>query len=189
MGFSIRQSVRVGPLRFNLSKSGVGVSAGVPGFRVGMGPRGNYVHAGRGGFYYRATLPSHRTARPAPGPSFTQSPRATLQPSLGRPTLGPDVEIESGPVVEMRDESAEGLLAELIAKRSLARFGPLVLVLAVLAFAFASLQLLVIGQLLVGVVAVTATVTAFITDTMRKTTVILYEFDTDAEASFQGLDL
>ena len=89
----------------------------------------------------------------------------------------------------MRDESAEGLLAELIAKRSLARFGPLVLVLAVLAFAFASLQLLVIGQLLVGVVAVTATVTAFITDTMRKTTVILYEFDTDAEASFQGLDL
>ena len=37
-----------GPFRFNLSKSGLGVSAGVPGFRVGTGPRGNYVHMGRG---------------------------------------------------------------------------------------------------------------------------------------------
>jgi hypothetical protein len=29
MGFYLRKSVSVGPLRFNLSKSGVGVSAGV----------------------------------------------------------------------------------------------------------------------------------------------------------------
>jgi hypothetical protein len=56
VGFYIRKSLKAGPLRFNLSKSGVGVSAGVPGFRVGTGPRGNYVHAGRNGLYYRATL-------------------------------------------------------------------------------------------------------------------------------------
>ena len=76
MGFYLRKSLRFGPLRFNLSKSGVGVSAGVKGFRVGMGPRGNYVHAGAGGIYYRATLPSaggstrarnsNRPAAPAP---------------------------------------------------------------------------------------------------------------------------
>jgi hypothetical protein len=35
-------------------KSGLGVSAGVPGFRVGTGPRGNYVHMGRHGVYCRA---------------------------------------------------------------------------------------------------------------------------------------
>lgn len=36
------------PFRFNLSNSGIGVSAGIKGFRVGTGPRGNYVHMGRG---------------------------------------------------------------------------------------------------------------------------------------------
>lgn len=56
MGFYVRKSVKAGPFRFNLSKSGVGVSVGVPGFRVGTGPRGNYVHMGRGGVYYRASL-------------------------------------------------------------------------------------------------------------------------------------
>jgi hypothetical protein len=30
----------------------------VPGFRVGAGPRGNYVHMGRHGLYYRASPPS-----------------------------------------------------------------------------------------------------------------------------------
>lgn len=58
MGFYVRKSLKAGPFRFNLSKSGVGVSAGVPGFRVGTGPRGNYVHVGRHGVYYRASLGS-----------------------------------------------------------------------------------------------------------------------------------
>lgn len=49
MGFYLRKSVRVGPLRFNVSGSGVGVSAGVCGLRVGSGPPCNYVHVGRGG--------------------------------------------------------------------------------------------------------------------------------------------
>ncbi len=53
MGFYIRKAVKAGPFRFNLSKSGIGVSTGVPGFRVGSGPRGNYVHMGRDGVYYR----------------------------------------------------------------------------------------------------------------------------------------
>jgi DNA polymerase III epsilon subunit-like protein len=74
VGFYIRKSLRAGPFRFNLSKSGVGVSVGVPGFRVGTGPRGNYVHMGRGGVYYRATLNGHskpagpRPMQPHPSP-------------------------------------------------------------------------------------------------------------------------
>ena len=58
MGFYIRKSFSFGPLRFNLSKSGLGISAGIKGLRFGTGPRGNYIHMGRGGFYYRQTLPS-----------------------------------------------------------------------------------------------------------------------------------
>lgn len=56
MSFYLRKSVKAGPFRFNLSKSGVGVSVGVPGFRVGAEPRGNYVRVGNGGIQYRSTL-------------------------------------------------------------------------------------------------------------------------------------
>ena len=61
MAFYLRKSISAGPLRFNLSKSGIGMSSGVKGFRVGSGPRGSYVHAGRGGVYYRQTLGGSRS--------------------------------------------------------------------------------------------------------------------------------
>ena len=47
MGFYFRKSINLGGLRFNLSKSGVGVSTGFKGFRIGSGPRGNYVQMGK----------------------------------------------------------------------------------------------------------------------------------------------
>lgn len=56
MGFYLKKSLTVGPFRFNLSNSGIGLSTGVKGFRIGTGPRGHYVHAGRGGLYYRTSL-------------------------------------------------------------------------------------------------------------------------------------
>lgn len=55
MGFYFRKSVNFGGLRFNFSKSGVGVSTGIKGFRIGKGPRGNYVQIGRNGVYYKKT--------------------------------------------------------------------------------------------------------------------------------------
>lgn len=56
MPFYIRDSISLGPFRINLSKSGLGISAGVKGFRVGTGPKGHYIHAGMNGVYYRKTL-------------------------------------------------------------------------------------------------------------------------------------
>ncbi|WP_097011774.1 DUF4236 domain-containing protein [Pseudodesulfovibrio profundus] len=57
MAFYLRKSVRLGPVRFNLSKSGIGASVGVKGFRVGVRPNGkSYLHAGRYGLYYRQEL-------------------------------------------------------------------------------------------------------------------------------------
>ncbi|MYN68597.1 MAG: DUF4236 domain-containing protein [Acidobacteria bacterium] len=59
MGFYLRKSFRAGPIRFNLSKSGIGVSGGVTGARLGMSSTGGaYVHGGRGGLYYRKSLGS-----------------------------------------------------------------------------------------------------------------------------------
>ncbi|HEX2950190.1 MAG TPA: DUF4236 domain-containing protein [Armatimonadota bacterium] len=47
MGWRFRRSISLGKgVRLNLSKSGVGISAGVKGFRVGMGPRGTYSSMG-----------------------------------------------------------------------------------------------------------------------------------------------
>lgn len=60
MGFYFRKSVNLGGLRFNLSKSGVGVSTGFKGFRIGSGPRGNYVQMGRNGIYYKKTWGNYK---------------------------------------------------------------------------------------------------------------------------------
>ncbi len=53
MGWYLRKSFSFGPLRLNLSKSGLGYSFGVKGARIGTGPRGDYIHMGRYGLYYR----------------------------------------------------------------------------------------------------------------------------------------
>jgi hypothetical protein len=59
MSVYLRKSiVKSGPFHVYLNKSGIGVSAGVPGLRVGKGPRGSYVRMGKGGVYYRKTLGS-----------------------------------------------------------------------------------------------------------------------------------
>jgi hypothetical protein len=59
MPWGFRRSLRIaGPLRLNLSKSGLGLSLGVPGLHIGRGPRGPYVRAGLPGtgIYYRKSL-------------------------------------------------------------------------------------------------------------------------------------
>jgi hypothetical protein len=53
MGWYFRKSKSFGPFRFNLSKSGLGMSFGVKGARVSFGKRGTYVNLGAGGIYYR----------------------------------------------------------------------------------------------------------------------------------------
>lgn len=57
MTFFLRKAVRLGKFfRLNLSKSGAGVSIGVKGLRVSLGPRGNELHGGRYGLYFRRRL-------------------------------------------------------------------------------------------------------------------------------------
>ena len=58
MGWYLKKSFAFGPLRLNLSKSGIGASVGVKGLRVSTGPKGKQLNAGRGGLYYRASLNS-----------------------------------------------------------------------------------------------------------------------------------
>ena len=86
MGWYLRKSLNLGPLRLNLSKSGLGVSAGIKGLRVGAGPRGKYLHAGREGLYYRTSLD---------GPTEPQASKADHQVA--------DAELD-GPVKDPTEE-------------------------------------------------------------------------------------
>jgi Protein of unknown function (DUF4236) len=75
MGFYLRKSFSFGPVRLNLSKSGLGASLGVKGLRIGTGPRGAYLHAGREGLYFRQSLRSGATG-PVDG-------KSTIEPLAG----------------------------------------------------------------------------------------------------------
>ena len=57
MGWFLRKSFRLGPLRLNLSKRGIGASVGVKGARLGVDAGGKpYAAGGRYGVYFRERL-------------------------------------------------------------------------------------------------------------------------------------
>ena len=57
MTWFLRKSLRLGPLRLNLSKRGLGASVGVKGARIGVDAAGKpYAAGGRYGLYFRERL-------------------------------------------------------------------------------------------------------------------------------------
>src|ERR1039458_8253406 len=100
MGWYLRKSFSFGPLRLNLSKSGLGYSFGVKGARIGTGPRGNYIHMGRYGLYYRQYFGQ---SEPNGTPSRV-TPVAPAEPAV----IG--TLIPTADVTQLRDSSAEELL-------------------------------------------------------------------------------
>ena len=174
MGFYIRKSVSVGPLRFNLSKSGLGVSSGFPGFRVGSGPRGNYVHMGRGGLYYRAPLGGGSFAHPRyPAPSHSTANEIEM------------VEIESASAEKMTDASSATVLEEINAKLKAWSVWPFVLICALVGV------WLLVGQspglsICIAAVGAAATWLVYQHDAMRTSVVMMYDFEEPAAARFQA---
>lgn len=183
MGFYLRKSISVGPLRFNLSKSGIGVSAGVTGLRFGVGPRGNYVHMGRGGLYYRATLPPSPSSRSSPA-----HPPTPTSPAIPPGTHAPLEEIESADISKIVDSSSRELLDELNRKRAKARLWPIVAIVMVVVLGVGVSSnwpawLLVLFVL----VGAAGTYAAHTRDALEKTVVLFYDFDADMEAAYAQL--
>lgn len=110
MGFYLKKGFNFGPVRLNLSTSGLGVSVGVKGLRVGTGPRGNYVHAGRYGLYYRASIPGQSSPR-TDGTHVAPVDRRLSQASEN--STGPMIETDSVSVTELNDSNSEALLQEI----------------------------------------------------------------------------
>ncbi len=186
MGFYLRKSVRVGPLRFNLSGSGIGLSCGIPGLRIGTGPRGNYIHAGRGGIYYRKTFSAGKTRS-----SRTDQPnqQPTYETDRVDPTLGQLEAVDAGTSALMQDTSSQSLLDELNEKHRRLRLWPWLLLLGITIVGIAIY--LGLPELIIGVVVCAVAVAVIFTayrDTLKKTTVLLYDFDDDVLAAFANLD-
>src|ERR1700674_1786319 len=180
MGIYLRKSVTVGPLRFNLSGQGVGVSAGVRGLRIGTGPRGHYVHLGTSGVYYRQSLSPGDSARPTSvSPTLLLERRATHEPLR---------ELESADVSALIDSSSDELLAELKAKRLRSRLWPLVLSLGlVLMLGIFAIRLSAWLQAAAACTVIWATWAAWQHDLLAKTTVLGYSLEGELEDAYEAL--
>lgn len=179
MGFYVRKSIKAGPFRFNLSKSGLGVSTGVPGFRVGTGPRGNYVHMGRNGIYYRASLGGGRTdnGRPPAAPAYPGSP-VSFTPS------GIVMENMTGATAVAMEPTGPGdLVAQLnTASSRFPFFWPTAIAGAVIALAVGGY-----AALAVAVILIPLCVWLYFNDEARRTVVVFYDVQDAAEQWFQAL--
>lgn len=187
MPFYIRKTVSAGPFRFNLSKSGVGVSVGVKGLRVGTGPRGHYVHAGRGGLYYRASLGSTRhTSVPRPG---SPSPRPASYAEQSGVTM---IEVQSGDVAAMRDASVTDLVDDLNNKQAQIPLGIVGACCPALVAVVALIEFNSTGQsawVAVGSVAVLVALLAWAIgtwlDSYKRTSVLLYNLEEASAAAYR----
>lgn len=187
MGLYLRKSVRVGPFRFNLSKGGVGVSVGIKGLRVGAGPRGNYVHMGAGGIYYRATIPAGKP-NPLGRPATLRDFQPQGSPAIPAGTHGPMVEIDSVDATQIVDSSSKALLDEMNAKQRRVRLWPWIgaatALLLLVGFSNGWSSWLSWGIALGGAAS---TVAAYFRDLLQKSVVLMYELDSMMEQSLQNL--
>lgn len=167
MGFYLKKSIKVGALRFNLSKSGIGVSAGIKGLRIGSGPKGNYIHAGANGFYYRKTIGNTNKIRNSninPEQTSNQITEYNFQ------------DIESGNIEFMTDNCFEEILSELNSKSGKISFLPLGIVIPIC--------LMFINPIFIFCSAITIPLSHY-ANIKRKTTYLIYDIEENKERELQ----
>lgn len=172
MSFYLRTSVKVGPVRVNMSRAGLGASVGVPGFRLGTGPRGTYVSLGGGMATYRTTVRSpQEKARTPTVPASSQIPRSPSEVVLS--------DVSGATTLEMTEASSSDLVTQLNDAARSPRFWPWFLVLT-LALVYVSPLVLLAG--------VPLTVWLFWKDEIRRKVVVFYDVHGEVEAQrFQRL--
>jgi hypothetical protein len=144
MGWYLRKSFGFGPLRLNLSKSGIGYSVGVPGARIGANSRGTYIRMGRGGIYYQKYLQTNSAGlRTEPVPV---QPQFTTEPELANV-------IQTASASSLQDSTATELLQEITFHHRKARIAPVVIVVAAVAVSISMLATLPVWTSIALVVA------------------------------------
>lgn len=173
MAWYLRKAVSVGPIRFNLSKSGVGASAGVTGFRIGMRPDGSsYVHAGRHGLYMREELRG-RNKPTQDNASYIASP--------------PTQRYEAVNSRELSSPERKELLDRLNKSYKDFRLDYLAIATSVLALAAALLNGSQVGMVVAAGIGSLVSLTALILESRRRTIKIMYDFESEDTSSFLRL--
>ena len=175
MGFYIRKGINFGPIRLNLSRSGLGASFGVKGARLGIGPKGRYVHVGRHGLYYRQQL------------SDSQVPQEhNLQ---SKPVISDRIEeIESANIAQLTDESSKDLLDELNRIQRRIEWFPFVLIGSICILLY--LLAVNFSDWLILIYFIVATVCVLYVrhmDVMKTTAILNYDLEKDVQKNFAGL--
>jgi len=179
MAISFRKSISAGPYRFNLSKSGLGLSVGVKGLRIGRGPKGNYVSAGIAGFQYKTSLN-------AAGEKLTQIHKQQSPDEYVTPDGVIMQEIESAEVMQMQPSNLSSILQELNERNGkLSAIWPLIAITAVTVFTTYELfrEYFVIS--IVGIVP--ALMIGKWIDSYSRSTVIFYDLDDAHVDAYSGL--
>jgi hypothetical protein len=159
-----------------MSRAGLGASVGVPGFRLGAGPRGTYVSLGGGLASYRATVrPSRGRARTRAEPAGSSVPL----PDLPLPSDVVLSDVSGATALDMTEVASSDLVTQLNDTARAPRFWPWCLALT---FALVYLSPLV---LLAGV---PLTVWLFWKDQVRRKVVAFYDVHGEEETRrFQRL--
>jgi len=193
MGLRLSKSIRFGAVRFNLSSSGIGVSAGIPGIRVGTGPRGAYISGSLGAFRYRKSLGRGRGSSSATS-TPTTSPRPGQAPPSGTPQAQPAAlgrtAYDTASVLELSDASGESVLQTIREQRSRAAYWPFAAVasvVALFALALTAPQLPSAVLALAAIAAVVGSLWMRWRDKLRRLTVLFYELDDESAARFEAL--
>lgn len=190
MGISFAKSVKVGAVRFNFSGSGIGMSVGFPGLRIGTGPRGAYISGGMAGFRYRKSLGNGRSARPSPVAQPSSPVVVPGAPASFDANIVATVEHETKDVLELRDSSGDALLHSMNEQRGKTPMWPVVAaVLGVLFLVLYNTGSTWPGTVHLAVFAAFAAATLWVRwrDKMRKLTVLFYEPDAATSQVFDTL--
>ena len=188
MGFYIRKSVKFGPIRFNISKSGIGISSGIPGARISTGPRGTYINMGKNGVYYRKKIDSSIPVR------------STSQKSRFRETTSSDGELPTADVAELVELSNQELITQINARIKQPTYTLLIVLATILVaggFVLSALIVssnLIIFELLLLLIAMMVGITglylAWVTNEQEKLariTTLRYDLDDRAQKAFTEL--
>jgi hypothetical protein len=185
VGFYLRKSIKAGPFRFNLSKSGIGISTGIKGLRVGTGPHGNYIHMGLGGFYYRKTL-SNKASVSSGTALNTNNKQYHSQPidDLG---YGPFKEIDSGDIRDLTDSSSAELLEEFVKKQNKILLYPFGIVITILVLLLlpVGIEKWISGTILA--LGIISTYLIYSYDQIRKSIVLFYNIEGPYANAYQSL--
>jgi len=149
----------------------MGVSAGLPGFKVTSGPQGNYVHMSRGGISYRTTID-----KPVPHPSSRQRPYTPPSSSVVMEDM------TGASVRELVAGNRSDLIAQIQAAASRRPHWP-----------FALGPLLVLGLILGSwglfliLIGIPAIIWLVLYDQARRSVVVIYDVNDDTARRFEEL--